>query len=151
MTTSKKEMETQAAQQMEKDQENLLQTLKVQGTVVSARYGTTRFDESANKYRVAINSDSIPYDDIHAYDNSGSKLTPSWLKERTGYINLASIYSIPIMDTKGKKIDFEDWLENYNVIGSTVIVKIKQKDGAIYPEAIKVLEDGEERDPFADM
>ena len=140
---SKKEME----QEVKKE---LLKKVIVEGVIVSARYGATKFDDN-NKYRVAIKSDSINYDDIHAYDNVGTKLTPSWLKNRDGYINLSSIYSIPVMDARGKQIDFDDWLAEYNVLGSVVKVSIKQKDGAIYPEAIKVLEDGEERDPFADL
>lgn len=140
---SKKEME----QEVKKE---LLKKLIVEGVVVSARYGATKFDDN-NKYRVAIKSDSINYDEIHAYDNVGTKLTPSWLKNRDGYINLSSIYSIPVMDARGKQIDFDDWLVEYNVLGSLVKVSIKQKDGAIYPEAIKVLEDGEERNPFADL
>ena len=140
---SKKEME----QEVKKE---LLKKLIVEGVVVSARYGATKFDDN-NKYRVAIKSDSINYDEIHAYDNVGTKLTPSWLKNRDGYINLSSIYSIPVMDARGKQIDFDDWLAEYNVLGSVVKVSIKQKDGAIYPEAIKVLEDGEERNPFADL
>lgn len=140
---SKKEME----QEVKKE---LLKKLIVEGVVVSARYGATKFDDN-NKYRVAIKSDSINYDEIHAYDNVGTKLTPSWLKNRDGYINLSSIYSIPVMDARGKQIDFDDWLAEYNVLGSKIKVSIKQKDGAIYPEAIKVLEDGEERDPFADL
>ena len=140
---SKKEME----QEVKKE---LLKKLIVEGVVVSARYGATKFDDN-NKYRVAIKSDSINYDEIHAYDNVGTKLTPSWLKNRDGYINLSSIYSIPVMDARGKQIDFDDWLAEYNVLGSKIRVSVKQKDGAIYPEAIKVLEDGEERDPFADL
>ena len=140
---SKKELE----QEVKKE---LLKKLIIEGVVVSARYGATKFDDN-NKYRVAIKSDSINYDEIHAYDNVGTKLTPSWLKNRDGYINLSSIYSIPVMDVRGKQIDFDDWLAEYNVLGSLVKVSIKQKDGAIYPEAIKVLEDGEERNPFADL
>ena len=140
---SKKEME----QEVKKE---LLKKLIVEGVVVSARYGARKFDNN-NKYRVAIKSDSINYDEIHAYDNVGTKLTPSWLKNRDGYINLSSIYSIPVMDARGKQIDFDVWLAEYNVLGSLVKVSIKQKDGAIYPEAIKVLEDGEERNPFADL
>ena len=140
---SKKEME----QEVRKE---LLKKLIIEGVVVSARYGATKFDDN-NKYRVAIKSDSINYDEIHAYDNVGTKLTPSWLKNRDGYINLSSIYSIPVMDERGNEIDFDTWLEQYNVLGSKIKVSVKQKDGAIYPEAIKVLEDGEERDPFADL
>lgn len=140
---SKKEME----QEVKKE---LLKKLIVEGVVVSARYGATKFDDN-NKYRLAIKSDTINYDEIHAYDNVGTKLTPSWLKNRDGYINLSSIYSIPVMNVRGNQIDFDDWLADYNVLGSKIRVSIKQKDGAIYPEAIKVLEDGEERDPFADL
>lgn len=139
----KKEME----QEVKKE---LLKKVIVEGVVVSARYGATKFDDN-NKYRLAIKSDTINYDEIHAYDNVGTKLTPSWLKNRDGYINLSSIYSIPVMNARGNQIDFDDWLADYNVLGSKIKVSIKQKDGAIYPEAIKVLEDGEERDPFADL
>ena len=140
---SKKEMEPEVKKE-------LLKKLIIEGVVVSARYGATKFDDN-NKYRLAIKSDTINYDEIHAYDNVGTKLTPSWLKNRDGYINLSSIYSIPVMNALGKQIDFDDWLAEYNVLGSKIKVSIKQKDGAIYPEAIKVLEDGEERDPFADL
>lgn len=136
-------------EQVEKEMKEL-KTLLIEGIIVSCRYGSTKFDDT-NKYRFAVKSDSIPYDDIHAYDNVGAKLTPSWMKEKDGYINLSSIYDVPVMDVRLKKISFTDWMENYNTIGSKVLVKIKQKDGAIYPEAIKVLEDGEERDPFKDM
>lgn len=140
-------MKKEVEQEMKKE---LMKKLIVEGVVVSARYGANKFDDT-NKYRIAIKSDDINYDDIHAYDNVGTKLTPSWFKNRDGYINLSSIYSIPVMDASGKKISFDDWLENYNVLGSIVKVAFKQKDGAVYPEAIKVLENGEERDPFADM
>lgn len=120
----------------------------VEGTIVSARFGSNKFDDN-NKYRIAIESDSIDYDSIHAYDNVGSKLTPTWFKDKTGYINLSSIYDIPIQDVNGKRIDFEEWIgEEHNALGSKVKVSIKQKEGALYPIAIKVIEEGEERDPF---
>lgn len=140
-------MKKEVEQEMKKE---LMKKLIVEGVVVSARYGANKFDDT-NKYRIALKSDDLNYDEIHAYDNVGTKLTPSWFKNRDGYINLSSIYSIPVMDAAGKKISFDDWMENYNVLGSIVKISIKQKDGAVYPEAIKVLEDGEERDPFADM
>lgn len=134
---------------MKEEKKELLKTLIVEGVITSARFGTSKFDDT-EKYRVALKGD-IPYDEIHAYDTVGTKLTPSWLKKQEGYINLASIYSIPVQDSKGKSIDFDDWIQNYNVLGATVRVKVKQKEGAVYPEAIKVLIDGEDRDPFADM
>lgn len=133
---------------MKKEAKKTMNNIIVEGTIVSARFGSTKFDDN-NKYRIAIESDSIDYDSIHAYDNVGSKLTPTWYKDKTGYINLSSIYDIPVMDVSGKKVDFEDWLsDDYNALGSKVKVSIKQKEGALYPIAIKVIEEGEERDPF---
>ena len=126
----------------------VMNNIIVEGTIVSARFGSTKFDDN-NKYRIAIESDSIDYDSIHAYDNVGSKLTPTWFKDKSGYINLSSIFDIPIQDVNGKRIDFEEWIsEDYNALGSKVKVSIKQKEGALYPIAIKVIEEGEERDPF---
>lgn len=133
---------------MKKEAKKTMNNIIVEGTIVSARFGSTKFDDN-NKYRIAIESDSIDYDSIHAYDNVGSKLTPTWFKDKTGYINLSSIYDIPIQDVSGKRIDFEEWIgEDYNALGSKVKVSIKQKEGALYPIAIKVIEEGEERDPF---
>lgn len=133
---------------MKKEAKKVMNNIIVEGTIVSARFGSTKFDDN-NKYRIAIESDSIDYDSIHAYDNVGSKLTPTWFKDKTGYINLSSIYDIPIQDVNGKRIDFEEWIgEDHNALGSKVKVSIKQKEGALYPIAIKVIEEGEERDPF---
>lgn len=141
-------MKEKEIMKMKKEAKKAMNNIIVEGTIVSARFGSTKFDDN-NKYRIAIESDSIDYDSIHAYDNVGSKLTPTWYKDKTGYINLSSIYDIPVMDVAGNKIDFEDWLsDDYNSLGSKVKVSIKQKEGALYPIAIKVIEEGEERDPF---
>lgn len=134
-------------EQVQEQKEQKEQKIIIEGTIVSARFGANKFDDT-NKYRISIKSDSIPYDDIHAYDEVGPKMTPSWYKNRDGYINLASIYEIPIKDARGKSIDFDTWTSEYNFLGSLVRVSIKQKDGAIYPQAMRILEDGEERDPF---
>lgn len=125
-------------------------TVVVEGTVTEARYGKSRFNDT-EKYRISIKSDAIPYDQIHAFDTSGSKLTPGWFKDKNGYINLSSIYEIHVKNTKGVQIDFEDWITDYNALGATVKISIIQKDGAVYPKAIKVLADGEARDPFEDL
>lgn len=124
--------------------------LIIEGTVVSAKYGATKFD-SDNKYRLALESDSIPYDDITAYESVGSKMTPSWFKDKTGYINLNSIYNIPVADIDDNKIDFDNWIESGTATGSKVKVKVKQKEGAIYPIAIRVIEEGEKVDLFSDF
>lgn len=129
---------------------NELKVVVVEGTITEARFGKTRFNDT-EKYRIGIRSEAIPYDEIKAFEKSGSKLTPKWFKDRTGYLNLASVYTIPVKDSKGREIDFTEWLNNYNVLGSQVKVSIIQKEGAVYPKAIKVIADGEARDAFEDL
>lgn len=122
----------------------------VEGIIVEARYGKTRYSEEL-KNRVALKSESIPYDKITAFENVGPRLTPSWFKDKTGYINVSSMYDIPVKDINNKVIDFDDWITEYNALGSKVKMSLTQKEGALYPKAIKVIEDGEERDPFEDL
>lgn len=122
----------------------------VEGIIVEARHGKTRYSEEL-KNRVALKSDSIPYDKITAFENVGSRLTPSWFKDKTGYINVSSMYDIPVKDINDKIIDFDDWISEYNALGSKVKMSLTQKDGALYPKAIKVLENGEDSDPFEDL
>lgn len=124
--------------------------MNITGRIVRAFHGSTRKDsEECN--RLTIYSDDMPYTDIWAYDECGSKYTPSWLKDAEGYMNLKSVFDIPVKDTRGRKISFDDWLESETTRGAIVVVKIRQKEGAIYPMAIKILQDGENVDPFEDM
>lgn len=117
--------------------------------VVRAYFGSTKFN-TTEKNHITLNGD-IPYDDIVAYKNVGSKLTPSWLKKREGYMNLASVYDIPVRTENNREITFFDWITECNPISSEVNVKVIQKDGAVYPVAIDVVKDGEEQNPFLDM
>ena len=125
-------------------------TLIIRGVkVVRAFNGSTKYNPTI-KNHVTVNGD-IPYDAITAYDNVGTKLTPTWLKNKDGYMNVASKFDIPVQDMNGRKISFDDWIDEYNIVGALVNIKIIQKDGAIYPMAISVIEDGEELNPFEDM
>lgn len=122
------------------------------GTLKKAYFGKTKFDEE-EKYRVTIYNDSMPYDLITAYDDTPAKLQPGWFKDAEGYMNLNSKFSFPVKDIKGKEILLEEYLsgaygEPHN---AKVMVKIRQKDGAIYPVALKVMEDGEPVDAFEGM
>lgn len=124
-----------------------INNLIIEGIVISAYIGKSRFSDT-EKSRLAIQSDSIPYDKITAFNESGAKLTPAWFKDKNGYMNLASIYDIPVKDVKGRQISFEEFVESETAIGSKIKISIVQRDGAIYPKAFRVLEEGEPRDPF---
>lgn len=119
----------------------------IEGVVKSAFIGGTKFSDT-KKNRIALESSNIPYDQITAYKDAGNKMTPAWYKDKTGYINLASIYNIPVCDFKGVIMTFEEFCNNERAIGSKVRMSITQKEGSVYPKAMKILEYGEERDPF---
>lgn len=117
--------------------------------VVRAYFGSTKFNTN-EKNHITLEG-NIPYDDIIAYKNVGSKLTPTWFKNREGYMNLASVYDVPVRTENNRVISFSDWIEDCNPISSEVNVKVIQKEGACYPVAIDVVKDGEEQNPFLDM
>ena len=122
----------------------------VEGTVVSARIGTSRFDDT-EKCRLSIKCepDNLDYAKFEkAYEKSGSRLTPNWIKNKDGYINVNSKFDIPCKDITGKVITFEEFTEKSTALGSEIKLSLTIKDGAVYPVAFKVLKEGEELNPF---
>lgn len=128
-------------------------TLVVEGVVTSARVGTSKFDDTVkNRLSVKCEDGVIPYDEIKPYyEGVGSKLTPKWVKDENGYINVSSKFDIPVKDTFGNVITFNDFSESKTPIGSKVRLSITVKEGCVYPNAFVVLEDGTEVDPFKDL
>lgn len=120
------------------------------GICKKAYTGKTKFDDKS-KNRVTIFNDKIDYSLITAYAESPAKLIPSWYKDAEGYVNAASEFDVPVMDTTGKRISFEEWTGNYDTHNAEVVIKLRQKDGAVYLTAIKVIEDGEPVDDFEGM
>ena len=121
----------------------------VEGIITSARFGKSRFDET-EKNRLSVKSYDIPYEIFDEfYKTVGNKLTPTWLKERNGYINVSSKFEIPVKTVNGRIITFADLIETTTCIGSKIKLALNVKEGATYPISILILEDGEENDPFA--
>lgn len=143
-----------AATKKETQQTEQKNDLIFEGVIIKAYFGSDTYDKE-EKYRITVKSDNIPYTDITVFDESGSRFTPSWLKEMNGYISLKSNYEIPVKDVKGRDLSWDDWMEAGTAKGSEVRVKIRQKvtrgNGAIYPVAIRVLNPGVAEDPFEGM
>lgn len=124
-----------------------LNDLFVVGRVVRAFYGTTRKDDK-EKYRITIQNDEMPYDQIKAFDGSPSRFVPTWFKDGKGFMNLASDYSIPVRYQRDE-IDFVSWTtgeEELTAPNAIVCIKVRQKQGALYPVAIDIREDGHTED-----
>lgn len=127
--------------------------LVVEGVVTSARVGSSKFDETIkNRLSIKCEEGVINYDDIKPfYENVGSKMTPKWIKEESGYVNVSSKFDIPVKDTFGRQITFEEFTESATAIGSKVKLALTVKEGCVYPTAFVVLEEGEEVDPFKNL
>ena len=127
--------------------------LVVEGVITSARVGSSKFDDTIkNRLSIKCEDGVIPYDEIKPfYENVGSKMTPKWIKEESGYVNVSSKFDIPVKDSFGKQITFEEFTESTTAIGSKVRLALNVKEGCVYPTAFVVIEDGEEIDPFKDL
>jgi len=138
---------------MAKANETKKNIIVVEGVVTSARIGTSKFDESIkNRLSIKCDENTLPWEIIdNAYSNSGTRLTPNWVKEKNGYININSKFNIPCKDTRNKGLSFEEFTEKTTAIGSKIKISLNVKEGAIYPIAFIILEDGEEADPFANL
>ena len=123
----------------------------VEGLITSARFGKSRFDDTEkNRLSVKCEEGVIPYEIFDEfYKTVGNKLTPTWLKERNGYINVSSKFDIPVKTVNGRTITFSDLIETTTCIGSKIKLALNVKEGATYPISILILEEGEENDPFA--
>ena len=84
-----------------------------------------------------------------AYEDTHEKFIPRWFKEKNGYINLKSNYDIPVLTTNDEETTLIDLINELpTLIGSKVNISLTLADGAVYPNAIKIIEDGEVKNPF---
>ena len=84
-----------------------------------------------------------------AYADTHEKFIPRWFKEKNGYINLKSNFDIPVLDTNNNETTLVDLInESPTLIGSKVNISLTLADGAVYPNAIKIIEEGEVKNPF---
>lgn len=89
------------------------------------------------------------FDDF--YKGKPVKWVPKWYKDKSG-ITLKSEYNVPVMiNETGERFSFEEFVKRGLIRGAIVKVKCNVKESAIYPSAIRVMEDGEEYDAFSDF
>lgn len=126
------------------------------GTVTFATFGQTSKDKK-NKYRVTFNADKFDKTDfIKAYEKSDLK--PKFITDDDCYlINIKSLFDFPckVTDTD-KQTDYDiehvsDWLETGEITDAKIKMKVKLKEGAIYPVSMIVEKLGSIYNPFEGM
>ena len=126
------------------------------GTVTFATFGQTSKDKT-DKYRVTFNADKFDKTDfIKAYEKSDLK--PKFITDDNCYlINIKSLFDFPCKVTdRDKQSDYDiehvsDWLETGEVIDAKIKIKVKIKEGAIYPVAMIVEKLGSIYNPYDGM
>ena len=127
----------------------------VKGSMHNCRFGKVTKKDKEDKYRFSIKlnpedmTDSFYAQFEEVYMNMSDGFTPTWLKERNGYINQASLYDFKVELPDGSRIDYSEALKTIdNLNGSIGQFKLKLKEGSIYPVAVKLSEFGEESNLF---
>jgi len=89
-------------------------------------------------------SDLENFDSVYA--DCGKKYTPNWLKERNGECHMKSKYNIPVRFrfNMADEITSKEYIDQNMYNNAIVTIRVRQKEGAIYPLAIVVEEIGEE-------
>lgn len=88
------------------------------------------------------------------FTEAGKKFTPDWVKNFKGYVNLKTEFDLPCRDLEGKEHDsIEDWItdEKFPWMGAEVKISIKLKEGAVYPNSLIFISEGQPYDPFSEF
>ena len=127
--------------------------IKIYDVQVKLAYSKFNENKDTTEYKILV--DGLSDDDYLALDevfkDVGKKYIPNWFKEKNGEMFLKSRYDFGVLTTEETKIKFSEWVESGTTIGSKIRLKVVLKDGIIYPKAIKIIEDGEQKDLFSDM
>ena len=103
----------------------------------------------------------IPDDDVWKdidtfFADVTPKFIPQWAKDKD-HMMLRSTYDIPVKLPDGSKVTFQEFIDRGLIDGAWISVKAtfspetENAGAAIYPAAVRVFEDGVEKDPFEGM
>ena len=98
-----------------------------------------------------------------AFEDAGKKFTPEWIKNFTGYVNTSTQFDLAYRLGKNVPTELKEKYpeEGANVLqlikdgfpymGAEVKLSLKVQEGAVYPNAIKFLTEGNAFNPFAEF
>lgn len=89
-----------------------------------------------------------------AFKDSGKNFTPSWVKDFDGFVNVSTKFELPCIDLEGKEwVSIEDMIADteFSWHGALCALSLNVKEGAVYPQAIKIMGEGIPFDPYAEF
>lgn len=133
------------------------------GVVKYAYYGKSDNDNK-DKTRILVTVDDANIDDIRKKLTEcykSSSLKPKFVTENGTDLMIKSLYDVPCRMDADMSMIKEDWSDYDSTargfvdmgytVGAKVRIKVKLKDGAIYPVALVVKELGTKYNPLDDM
>ena len=132
----------------------------IKGKLIVCKRTVKEFKGKTVKEKLYVTLAEVKLDDDKmqeiqdAFKESGKKFTPDWVKNFTGYVNLATEFPLPCRDLEGDDHDsIEDFIkeEKFPWMNAEVKASINIKDGAIYPNSIKFLTEGVPFDAFGEF
>ena len=131
----------------------------IKGKLIVCKREKKEFEKGRSKEGLFVTLKEVELSDeqkkklLEVFKESGTKFTPSWLKEFEGYASFCTQYDLPYiaLDKSEHKSIEEGIKEGLKWMGADVAISVALKEGALYPNAIKFLSEGTGFDPFAEF
>lgn len=133
----------------------------IKGLLISCKREVKVFkngQESKDKLWITLKdvklSDEKKKEIDEAFKDSGKNMTPEWVKNFEGYVNVSTQYPLPCMDADGNEYGSIERLiqeDKYPFMGAEVLLSMNVKEGAVYPNSIKFLKEGTPFNPFTEF
>lgn len=141
----------------------------IKGKLITCKKEVKEFEKRQTEEKLWITlaeatlSDEQKEELNEAFKDAGKKFTPEWIKNFTGYVNTSTQFDLAYR--LGKNIPEElkakypeeggDILQlikdGFPYMGADVKLSLKVQEGAVYPNAIKFLTEGNAFNPFAEF
>lgn len=132
----------------------------IKGKLITCKREVKEFKDHVAKEKLYITLAEVTLSDKkmaefkEAFKDSGKKFTPNWVKEFTGYVNLATEYPLPVKDLDGEEHDsIEKFIQEtkFPFMGAECKLSVNVKEGALYPNALIFLSEGKPYNPFGEF
>lgn len=141
----------------------------VRGKLITCKKEVKEFEKRSTENKLWLTLAEVELDDAQkaeleeAFKDAGKKFTPEWIKNFSGYVNTSTQFELAYR--LGKNITAElkekypeegaDVLQlikdGFPYMGAEVKLSLKVQEGAVYPNAIKFLTEGNAFNPFAEF
>ena len=140
----------------------------IRGKLITCKKEVKEFEKRQTEEKLWITLAEVTLDEEQkaelneAFKYAGKKFTPEWIKNFTGYVNTSTQFDLAYRLGKSlaeKLSDFDSEGQSvldlikagFPYMGAEVKLSLKVQEGAVYPNAIKFLTEGNAFNPFAEF